>query len=321
MTSGNPLYESWSLDLVTVSFSGELLSLKLQARSLAKFVREGTFDTIWVIVNDSDFRGFKSYFKLHVLPEYGVHSDRVELIDGKVMAGRKIPKNGWRSQQPLKLLAARIVDSQQYLILDSKNHFVKPFDQSRVIAPDGKLISHSYPVIEGFVANYRNACRYFGAPVGSEQRPRVMPTATPYMIATQQAVQLLDYVEDREKRSFFDFFLATKSYTEFYFYDAYLRSKTGVLHQLYEMRSKPNVTLFANHADKPVEVEKAVSRLQDEEIAIFGVHRKVFEVANEDVLRWVAQVWCGIGLVQDVAEAKRFMRPGTPFKKRVLRLF
>lgn len=311
----------WSLDLVTVSFSGELLSLKLQARSIAMFVQEGTFDSILVIVNDSDFRGFKSYFETHVLPEYGLHSDRVELLDGRGLAGCKIPKNGWRSQQPLKLLAARVVDAPQYLILDSKNHFVKPFDQSSVIAPDGKLISHSYPVIERFVENYRNACIYFGAPLSDEPRPRVMPTATPYMIATQQAEELLCYTEDREKKSFFNFFLRTKSFTEFYFYDAYLRSRPGLTDLLYEMRIKPNVTLFANHADKPDEVAIDIARLRGEGIALFGVHRKIFEVANQDVLKCVAGVWIEAGLVQDTHEAGCFMRPGAPYKKGLSRLF
>lgn len=312
---------NWSLDLVTVSFSGELTALKLQARSINMFVPKDTFGTIFIVVNENSFRRFKSYFERHILPEYGIHAGSVELVDGRYLAGQKFGKNGWRSQQPLKLLVSRLVAAQHYLILDSKNHFIRSFDQSHMIAPDGRMISHTYPVIEGFVSHYNAACRYFAVPEKGEFRPRVLPTATPFMASRHHAEQLLDMVEERENAPFFDFFINAKIYTEFYFYTVFLSKTPGLFEQLYDIRNKPNVTLFSNDADKPERVKIGIDRLDDLSIRIFGVHRNVFHKSNPDVIKMVAGVWHQFGLITDVSEAEAFMKPGAPYAQRFSRLF
>lgn len=310
----------WLLDLVVVGFTGELRALKLQARSLRLYASEGTFSRIFIIVNDNAFSAFRAYFETEILPEYGAHGERVELVDYRALTGKATRKTGWRSQQALKLLAVRLVAAPQYLLLDSKNHFIRPVNQSNFIGADGRLRTHMYPVITGFEAYFAAACNYFALPhleaKSIEPRPTVMPTATPFMMASKHVTALLELVEAREATPFFSFFMETRQFTEFYFYYAYLCSVTGAFDQAYSLRSKPNVTFFASAAEDHRKLVDSSKALDSPDIYLLGVHRRIFEVGLAENLAVISKLWRQFGLVSGTAEAKYFQGLDVPVKRK-----
>lgn len=301
------------LDLVVIGFTGELRALKLQARSIRLYACEATFNRIYVVVNDNAFSAFKAYFKTEILPEYGPYAARVELLDYCSLTNVLIKKPGWRSQQALKLMMARRVEADQFLILDSKNHFIRPVDYSCFIAPDGRLYTHVYPVITVFETYFKAACTYFDVKQ-NEKRPTVMPTTTPFIMSQQYASALIDFVEARERTSFLTFFMENKQFTEFYFYYAYLCSLSGAFEQTYCLRTKPNVTLFGSLADESRKLIDNSKALDDQSVYLLGVHRRIFEVGLADNLKAIRDLWYRFDLVTTDEEVAYFQTVDIPKK-------
>ena len=107
------------MDLVTVTCAHDLKSMLLQANSIDQFVKESC--THWVIIEDSN-RSSVPWDQL-LFPFYKNHN--LKLINNF------LPPDGthsWRRQQLLKFMIARQLRCDSYLILDSKNFFIKPID-------------------------------------------------------------------------------------------------------------------------------------------------------------------------------------------------
>lgn len=307
------------LDLVVVGFTGELKMLELQARSIRLFAPD-VFSHILYVVNDQNFRAFEQFFDQKILPELGQVASRARLVDGKTMVGSKLKRTDWRSQQSLKLLAARHVSSPQFLVLDSKNHFIRPVDSATFIDADGRLRTHRYGFNEKFRSKFDNACQYFGV---AELDPNLeaMPTATPFLMSTKAVCELVSDVETREKKPFQTFFTESGVFTEFYFYFAYLLSKPGLLDALYVTRSRPQVTVFRSAAQDPKKLIEVLPVLDRDDVYCFGVHRAVFEVADPESQMVISDVWQRFGLVQASEECTYFQTPDTPTPKRRFGLF
>ncbi len=302
------------LDLVVVGFTGELKMLELQARSIRLFAPD-VFSHIIYVVNDQNFRAFEQFFEQKIVPELGPAAPRAQLMDGKNVAGGKLDRTDWRSQQSLKLLAARHVLSPQFLVLDSKNHFIRPVEITTFIAADGRLKTHRYSFNEKFRSKFDNACQYFGV-AGPGPDLEAMPTATPFLMSTKAVCALISDVETREKKPFQVFFTESGNYTEFYFYFAYLLSKPGLLGALYVTRSRPQVTLFRSAAQDPKKLRELLPVLDRADVYCFGVHRAVFEAADAENQKSIADVWLRFGLVQTRDECTYFQTPDTPIPKR-----
>ncbi len=294
-------------DLVVVGFSGELRILKLQARSLRLFAPKA-FNRIHYVINEADTRRFEAYFEAEIVPELGPLAESAQLLPGEQVAGMPLTRMDWRSQQSLKLLAARHVQADSFLILDSKNHFIRPVTNSTFIADDGRMRTHRYEFNEKFRSKFENGCHYFGATLPGPDI-QALPTATPFMMSAVAACDLIKRVETQEGEAFHKFFLGSKDYTEFYFYFAYLLSQPGLLDTLYVTRSRPQVTLFRSAAPDPAQLEKLLPVLDREDVHTFGVHRAALQAANPEMLAAIAKIWQRFGLVENEAEATYFLTP------------
>lgn len=306
--------DSSDIELVVVGFTGELKMLALQARSLAKYAKD-VFTRIHYVVNEKDSKAFQRFFDKHIEPELGHLAPIAAVTPGAAVAGQNLKRTDWRSQQSLKLLAAKLVVAPQFLILDSKNHFIRPVKKSTFVAEDGRMTTHRYGINEKFRPQFENACRYFGAPMPAEGF-LALPTVTPFMMSAQHARNLLSAVEAREKISFHSFFCGNKDYTEFYFYLAYLLSREGLVDQLYQTRSRPQLTLFRSVARDEKALVDLLPILDQEDVYCFGVHRALAEQENPNINAAIAQIWSRFNLVQDEAEAAYFLTPDATQRKR-----
>ena len=294
-------------DLVVVGFSGELKLLKLQARSLRLFAPDA-FNKIHYVINEENTQPFVRYYENEIRPELGSLADRACLLEGRLVAGMPLRRMDWRSQQSLKLLASRHVEAENFLILDSKNHFVRTVIAETFVTPGGCLYTHRYEFNESFRPKFDNACKYFDVDHVPDDL-LAMPTATPFMMSTRVARDLVADVEAREGVPFHGFFTSTKDFTEFYFYFAYLLSKPCLLDQLYETRERPQVTLFRSVATEPDKVQSLLKVLDREAVYLFGVHREVLKAANPDIAAMIRETWRRFGLVEDEQEAVYFLTP------------
>jgi len=122
-------------EIVTITCSRDFEEMKRQSRSINLFVKEKC--THYVVIEDSDIsidtwqsslQPFYTKHKLILLTTYDFGIDFEEL--------RNIAA-GWVIQQLLKLYIVSKITTEQYLILDSKNFFIK------------NVSLNEWPVIEG----------------------------------------------------------------------------------------------------------------------------------------------------------------------------
>lgn len=298
------------MDLVVVGYMGELRALKLLARSLRLHADTALFGTFHVIINERKPRRFVRAFEADIAPELGLLRSRTRLTPGNELAAGRLKVAGWRSQQSLKLLASRMVEAPNYLILDSKNHFIRPVTQDMLIAPDGRLLSHMYPAVTRFRAEFDNALAYFGVE-GIDPDLPILPTSTPFSVRTDIARALVEVVEQREAMPFHRAFMRQR-FTEFYLYAAFLLAEPGRFAAHYQPTLKRSASFFRSDLIDPARSATHLAVLERPESFCMGLHRGALPTMSADHKALIATLWQRAGLVENAAEAEEFMRPPEP---------
>lgn len=301
-------------DVVTVVFSADLRLLQLQARSLARFADPDMLGTIHIIVNDPCFRAVRRLIRRDVLPEYGSLAAKVRLCDYRTLWPGGARKTGWRSQQAVKLLAAKLVETENFLILDAKNHLVRPVTSGALITADGRLRSHMYRIHPGFADHFRRACAYFGYE-GDPDLSTGLPTSTPFLMKRDLAQALMSEIEAREGMPFPQYFMESRAFTEFYLYYGYILARVGDVSKLYKPRMSPTATLFVGQAGKLEESRELFKRFENPDVYCLGVHREILLQAHADQIQLIKDQWARFGLVTDPVEADYFTTFTKPFPK------
>ena len=245
-------------DFVTVTFSDELSLLAIQATSFAKHVDSNIVGTIFIVVNEADFRAVEAVIKRKILWRYKHLKDAVKIVNGWLPS----LADGWKRQQVLKLAIARKIQTESFVILDSKNHFIRPFGREQIVSPDNKLYSVRYDIYEPFQEGFERACCYFGYE-GEPPVKAALPTTTPYFMVSDLAKRLIGYIEAKEGKPFEEVFHELDLYTEFYSYYAFLLSQGYVAEDLYETRWGITSTLFANAADDEMLAEDQLKYINE----------------------------------------------------------
>lgn len=215
-------------DIVSLTYSNiiDINLIKLQAISM-KYLDTSMVNNIFVVFND------KNDGRL-VLEDTGLIEYYPENIRFKVKIiyvddlGKSYKYPGWESnwhtQQITKLVISNIVLSKYYLILDSKNHFIRDTNYFDFFNEDGL----PYKVFKSGVNKpYRwyNCLNYFEVPYNDTTSVPEFNNITPFMMITKEVVDMIRYIEEREMCDFYDFFMKENygnKYTEFFLYGGYL---------------------------------------------------------------------------------------------------
>ena len=137
-----------------------------------------------------------------MLREYGSLAPAVRFVDARQITDMPPYVSGWFSQQILKLMAARIVQTERYLVLDAKNHLVFPLTRRCIETSSGRMLLHSmnyeHHNMQSFLANTLD---YFGFSLQDHVKG-FLPTTTPFPLSTETVRDLVRYIEAREKKPF-----------------------------------------------------------------------------------------------------------------------
>ena len=299
------------IDIVTVSFRGELHLLKLQARSFRVNLSPDDVGDILIIINDDDIEGFVEHFEREVAPEYGAHfASRLKLIAHSVIMDAALERPGWRTQQTLKLMAARYVRSPYYLLLDTKNHFIKKTKVADFFSITGQPLTYESPV-GGTLEKYFHPSLAFFDVDAAPHLATAMPAVTPYVIETQLALKLLSAVEMKSGVDFPTFFhRKNRLVTEFFLYFAFLAAEPE-RRARYETAEPRAVTLFGIWPETEDKFRWAMSQLLRPSICMFGLHRNRWGKLTESQRTQIASLWADAGLFDDVVEAEAFLETKT----------
>jgi hypothetical protein len=218
------------IDIVTVVFESELEVLQQQARSLALFVKE--IDSIVVVVNQDAACRIDTRW-------WGIHQHKVTVMHRNLF-GHGWSPNGWVSQQALKLLAASQCATKWAVILDAKTIFVRDFDVDEIRPTVGAL--DIYPVFEPSrdIAN---------ALFDVDLQQQLGPGGVPFIINTQQARDMIAWIERHTQQSFADWFQQQGRLTEFILYSAWIQYRTGSLNTIYNAETNNIVAVNLCHSE------------------------------------------------------------------------
>nr|WP_269150116.1 DUF6492 family protein [Ruegeria lacuscaerulensis] len=213
------------LSFATVVYSKDFPLLELQARSFARFVDPAQIGSIHVIMNDVDEDTLRQQIE-PILPAYGALQDKVRVLSGDdVLLGEghcarrpvldrvlienrfRIPlirkggwrgNNGYRNQQVLKLGAARVAASENMVILDTKNLFLRQFDEAEFFAPGGAARIPFIDIESDFHRNWLlQSLDALDASRPDPGKTKTTTFATPYPVRRSLALSLLDEINAR----------------------------------------------------------------------------------------------------------------------------
>jgi len=290
--------------LVTVVHRVDYPLLRLQARSLSRYLRLGAADEIWVIANQG-LRGTTDWQEF-LLRDYGPLANRVRLLDSSEVAAVGEATRGWVSQQILKLMVASLVTTDRYVVLDAKNHVVFPlrFEFFEV----GAKLRSSRTNFEGNAMRpyLTGALRYFGV-AESSVVSSFLPTITPFVFPTQLARTFVDTVAEREQCAFATAFGRLRT-TEFLLFGGYLCSQPGGIERVYDLTGRGYPVIWRRTANQGFRgVEPVVARVEAERLPFFTVHRPAFALLDVPSRESVAALWTRRHLFDSVEAGLRFL--------------
>jgi hypothetical protein len=130
--------------IITVTCFRDLALLDLQAQSISLYLHTDT--PVYLIVNEEDPTAWTEYFEANLKHYYSKHNLKVLYrsdFSGEWAQWIPSPINpwavGWETQQILKLAIAKHLNSVGFLILDSQNFLVRPWDPNAYDFSEGKI--------------------------------------------------------------------------------------------------------------------------------------------------------------------------------------
>lgn len=295
-----------TIDYVVVSFLGDLPLLALQARGFATFHDAASLGRILVINNDARPAEFARRFEAVVRPLYGAFADRVDLLPAEtVLPEAMTAQRGWRRQQALKLAAWRLVTSDVYVVLDSKNHLIRPCGRASYVTPEGRLVlarRRLWPVA-------RTALEWMGV-AEAAMPPVVANIMTPYPLLKREVAALSAEIERRGEVLATLFEQHARLY-EFTLYYAWLVQQ-GRQHQ-YDLDAPFLVVGYWPHGSgRPEEaLHRVIAFARLPHVRWLGIHRKVAE-SPPTHRGMIAELWRGTGLLASVEEGEAILAGRLP---------
>jgi len=297
------------MDFVSIVFDDEIeiQLFKLQAFSF-QVVEANLVHRILVVFNGSNEQNdaFAEKFQ-HWIPYYPPYlRDKVKLVFMKDI-DLYFTKSDWYSQQVVKIQISKMIETEYYVVLDTKNHFIKHINRDLFFANNGKPHLYLNDAGEVFGNYYNNCLTYFktscpnaGLGLG---RLRIQ-TITPFLFITKECKNLMHYVEKKEKKSFHHFFTESKMYTEFYFYYCYLVHTSK--DKLYEINFNyiPFVTI--GNQDPKIHTYnswKSINHvLNSQNIYVFSLHRYSLCILDEEYKKNLINFYIKTYKYQDILQ-------------------
>ena len=277
------------LDFVTIIFSEpcEINLLKIQAYSF-KLVDKEIINNIYIIFNEPSqyFHLFNSIFNNIILKFYPANiRSKIKLLSLNDMNITDTKHSTWFSQQRVKIEISKFITSKYYVVLDSKTHFIRKIDRDYFFNNDKPRLYFNI-VNPEMLAYYTNCFDYFKISCPNEVKMakfKKIQTITPFLFITNECLNLINYIEQKEQIPFGDFFIHQQKYTEFFLYYAFLTfTKKRGLYSYMAHKHLPIIVIgrqnpYIHHYNS---WEYKLSILTKFNISVFSLHRKSINILD-----------------------------------------
>jgi hypothetical protein len=271
-----------NIDLVTVTCARDIGIQQLQSYSIDLMLTDPC--NHYVIVEDN--LNIETWYDT-LIPYYTKH--QLHLISGGsllppecyVNDSRK--KNGWHRSAVLKLLAVKKIQSDKYLILDSKNFFVHPQSVNDWPLEDGngiidKYDSNGWDEIDKF-------CLDNHIPVPDN----VYNSSTPFIVSTNVVKKIIEF-------DFLPLFFDKKDWwsSEIFLYSIFTQWAGN------KLKSTPTPNLTFWNTERLLNTETLTDCYTWPNMRTFGLHRHVIELGTD--LTEFIDFLVGIGFDKNIVE-------------------
>jgi Family of unknown function (DUF6492) len=294
------------MTFVTVVFGAELQLLHLQARSLARFLDPAAVKAIIVI--DNGWRPLTKRQRSRLLASYSALATRVSFVRSAEFLDHAPATTGWRSQQIAKLMVSADITTPWYVILDAKNHLIRPANRADFLNNDGRAHAGTHPYQKHpLTPHLETTLTYLGAsPEQIDEALGAFPPTTPPFVMNSQVVRSM--IADIEETSGYPFAeeFERKGLLEFFLYSAWLSRRGPGFEATYDGTSIPSPTVWPKVKDASG-VDAIVAEADTVDSAFFAIHRTALARGNAPLRDRINDFWVRRGLFADRREARRFI--------------
>lgn len=275
------------MPIVSVFFESDIRLQVLQAMSIDRlFDLDGV--TEYILIANSDESGtlindFTSLSRRSLSRELW---GRIRFATWQNYFDEK-DKVGRYNQQVLKLAVSSDVDTEDYLVLDAKNHFVRKSDMS-VFHANGTRLSHLTPISPYWQRVLDPSFRALGLDPELAQG-KMMPSITPYVMNTKLTRDLINDLQDRSGAPLPRALSESGGATEFLLYYAYL-IKTGN-RDLYSLGKLPVNTLFTIWPQEEKIIQAKIEECANGQVPLFGLHRNRIPQLSTESRDLIESMW------------------------------
>ncbi|WP_188127678.1 DUF6492 family protein [Ruegeria intermedia] len=288
-------------------YSKDYPLLELQARSFARFVDPEQVASIHVVLNDVDEAGLRARLA-PILPAYGALQSKVRIVGGDelllgpdrssrrsladrvLIEGRhRIPfvrkggwrgNNGYRTQQVLKLGAARIAESEQMVILDTKNLFLRSFDRAEFFSEGGAARLPFIPVRSEYHRNWLlESLNALQVKAPDLDTLKTTTFSTPFPVRRSLVLGLLDEINERFG-SVQSLFGSRRRPSEFMLLNAFCLRADPTLRPWFEDAPSTALGLWPTYSQQ--KMKDLIARIDDPELLSLGLHNRAVSMLTAD---------------------------------------
>ena len=294
-------------DFATVIYKEELNILRAQARSFAVHLSPTMVRNIFLVINDFDLTADDL---VEIVDLYGPLSARVRILDRAVVAPKMYAKtHGWWGQQIVKLRLCQHATSRYVIILDSKNHFIRPVSPDHFVTRDGRIMTS----LVSYVNNAEDHCRGSFAYFGMDATPYIgalPPSITPITLRREIVLQMIEFIEKRANTNFEVEFLKHSNTTEFILYYAFLIFCGRTIETEYVVVEPQVATLFLDKVRDENRFDSIMFQACRRSPIAFGIHRAAVRELTAHQIGRILELWKATGLHISEDESMRWLTPG-----------
>ncbi|MGP5288107.1 DUF6492 family protein [Glutamicibacter arilaitensis] len=273
--------------LATVTFEGDMRLTVLQALSIDRlFDLDGVNEYI-VVTNGSDNDALSGDLMGQLSGRVsGAFLSRLRFMTPADLE-RGGDGNGWHGQQVVKLALAGAVKTDSYLMLDAKNHFVRPSNIADFFHK-GTPITQVVPTNVYWDKYVRASLEAMDA-LTDERVAVMMPTTTPYLLLTDEVSKMVARLEKKYSAALPQAIRKTTWGTEFFLYYAHLVSSLDRIPYV----NGPSLTrtLYTSWPQDPAEVMAIINDTTAKDVPMFGLHRKRLPQLTDQQKTAIRALW------------------------------
>lgn len=287
--------------LATVTFEGDLRLTVLQALSIDRLFNLGGVTEYVVVLNGAGNALLEAEFRKHLEGRISAElRDRLRVITTPDLP-RGGDGSGWYGQQTIKLALCDVVASDAYLMLDAKNHFIRPSSIDDFFH-DGKPITQLTATTPNWTKYVRASL--MALDVFTEDRlSKMMPTVTPYLMLTNEVANTVSRLEQRFGLPLDRAIRKTGGATEFFLYYAHLASTYDEIP--YANRPSLTRTLFTQWPQDHGRALEMIADAVEQNVPMFGLHRNRLPQLSRSQMDAIKQMW-GRHLLKEWEDADWF---------------